>query len=93
MKAMALIDDIFRRPQRGNENNVRRVSPAQLKYLRDLIESEGPRAAIRQGAPGSLIWMPSGPSKYILTEDLSGNRHTLTRLLNLETGDAGSLFG
>ncbi len=92
MTALELIDSIFRRPELRPyiPSNVRRITLRQLGYLRALIEAEGPDEAIRRGAPGSLIWMPKG-EKYVLTEDLRGNKHTLTRLRNILAIDSGRL--
>jgi len=92
MTAFDLIDSIFRRAQAGMPGNMRRITPAQLKYLRDLIDAEGPSEAIKRGAPGSLVWTPEGRDKFVVTEDLSGNRHTLTRLANLVASESGQLF-
>lgn len=92
MTAFDLIDSIFRRAQPGVAGNVRRISREQLHYLRDLIDIDGPASAIKRGAPGSLIWTPAGRDKYVVTEDLVGNRHTVTRLANLVSSESGRLF-
>jgi hypothetical protein len=93
MKALELIDDIFRRPQRGADANMRRITPEQLAYVRGLIERDAERNAVTRGAPGSLIWMPKKDRyKYVVTEDASGKKHTLTRIANLETSECGRLF-
>jgi len=94
MNAFDLITDIFARPQADTEANVRRLTPAQLTYLRDLIEAEGPTEAIEYRRNG-LVWSPAGRHKYILAEDLSARRravHTVTRLSNLTPTGAGRLF-
>lgn len=93
MTAFDLIDSIFSRPQTGIAGNMRRVTPAQLKYLRDLIGADPEGGHVRNGGPGSLVWMPSGRHKYVLTEDpTGGDKHTLTRLSNLIGTESGRLF-
>jgi hypothetical protein len=92
MTAHDLIDSIFSRPQLGLAGNMRRITPAQLKYLRDLIGQDPEGASVCPGAANSLVWMPSGRWKYVLTEDPIGNKHTLTRLGNLVASEAGRLF-
>lgn len=92
MTAHDLIADIFGRPQRGAPGNMRRITRAQLDYLRDLIGADPECAAVERGAPGSLIWMLHGRDKYVLTEDLAGNQHTLTRLSNISASNSGMLF-
>ncbi|MGB7986544.1 MAG: hypothetical protein WCF54_15355, partial [Terracidiphilus sp.] len=57
-----------------------------------LIDSDAEAAAVTRGAPGSLVWMPSGRYKYVLTEDLTGEKHTLSRLKSLTATGAGNLF-
>jgi len=91
MTAFELIDSIFWRAQPGTPGNLRRITREQLNYLRDLIDKAGPSEAIKRGAPGSLIWTPAGRHKYVVTEDLTGNRHTLTRLANVAS-ESGTLF-
>jgi hypothetical protein len=93
MTALELINDIFRRPQRGVDANMRRITPDQLTYVRVLIERDVERNAVTRGAPGSLIWMPTKDRyKYVVAEDLVGKKHTLTRIANLETSECGRLF-
>lgn len=92
MTAFDLIDSIFSRAQREAAGNVRRITRDQLKYLRDLIDADPEGGAVRNGAPGSLVWMPRGARKYVLTEDLNGNKHTLTRLSSIATSETGRLF-
>jgi hypothetical protein len=87
-----LIDSIFARPQAGLAGNIRSVTIMQLGYLRDLIGQDPEGGAIRAGAPGCMIWMPSGRWKYILAEDSIGNKHTLTRMGTLKPSGAGELF-
>jgi hypothetical protein len=90
--AIDLIDSIFARRSWGAaEANVRGITPDQLKYLRDLIQRDPEGHKVRAGAPGSLVWTPSGPHRYIVTEDpTGGEKHTLTRLSNISAGP--SLF-
>ncbi len=92
MTACALIADIFSRVQPGVASNIRRITPRQLAYLRLLIDADPQAAAVTRGAPGSLVWTPAGHDKYILTEDLRGTKHTLTRLSNAAVEGNGSLF-
>jgi hypothetical protein len=88
-----LIDSIFSRGQEGIAGNMRRITAGQLKYLRDLIDANPEGAAVTRGAPGSLIWMPSGRYKYVITEDpTGGKKHTLTQLSSLAPSDEGMLF-
>jgi hypothetical protein len=72
--------------------DVRRITPDQVKYLRDLIEQAGPAARIQTGAPGALVWSPEGLHRYVVTEDLRGSRHTLVRLSKAPSADCGLLF-
>jgi hypothetical protein len=92
MTAFDLIDSIFSRPAWGVAPNVRRISREQLVYLRGLIDRDAEAGKARKGAPGSLVWMPPGPHKYVLSEDLGGDRHTLTRLSNIAASQEPSLF-
>ena len=93
MTAHGLIASIFGRVQPGMQGHVRRISRRQLDWLRDLIGADEEGGAVRPGdAPGSLIWMPSGRWKYVLTEDRIGDKHTLTRLTTLRPTGAGRLF-
>lgn len=93
MTPFGLIDSIFSRPAWGGvANNVRRISPEQLVYLRDLIDADPERGAVKRGAAGSLTWSPGGRHEYLITEDLVGTRHTLTRISHIEAAEMGSLF-
>jgi hypothetical protein len=93
MTAFDLIDSIFSRPPWGGvAGNVRRISPEQFRYLRNLIDADPEGGSVKRGVPGSLIWMPSGRHKYILTEDMGGTKHTLTRLSNIAASMSGRLF-
>jgi hypothetical protein len=91
MTAHELIDSIFSKPQ-GGPGHLRRITRRQLDYLRSLIEADEEGGAVREGAPGSLIWMPMGRWKYVLTEDRLGDKHMLTRLGNIVPSGTGKLF-
>ena len=93
MTAHELIEDIFRRPQRGVAGNERRITMKQLVYLRDLIGQDEEGAAVKPGRGLSLVWMPSGRTKFVLTEDpTGGDKHTITKYMNLVPSGAGELF-
>ncbi len=93
MTAHELIESIFSRPQQKMPGNVRRITPAQLGYLRDLIGQDEEGGAVTGGAGGSLVWKPRGRHKYILTEDpTGGEKHTLTKLTTLDASGTGKLF-
>jgi hypothetical protein len=88
-----LIDSIFRRPAWKDEpGNLRHVTRAQLDYLRRLIDANPEGGAVMRGMGDSLVWMPMGRDKYVLTEDPRGNKHTLMRLANIVPSEAGRLF-
>lgn len=93
MIAHDLIESIFSRSGwRAAAPNVRSITPEQLKFLRDLIAKDPESHKARAGDRGSLVWMPSGPFKYVLTEDpTGGKKHTLARLSNIAAA-SGSLF-
>ena len=91
MTAQQLIAETFSCVQSGAASNLRRLSPRQFTWLRDLIEVEA-GGTIGRGDMGSLVWTPPGPDKYVLTEDPRGEKHTLTRLGNISTSGAGNLF-
>lgn len=93
MTAYELIDSIFARVQPGMPGNERRITRRQLDWLRDLIGADPEGGAVRSGGPGSLVWMPSGRTKYIITEDpTGGDKHTLVKLANLTPSAEGRLF-
>ena len=93
MTAFDLIDSIFARVQPGMPGNMRRITPRQLKYLRDLIGADPEGGAVKDGGRGSLVWMPAGRTKYVLTEDpIGGEKHTLTKMGNLRPSAEGRLF-
>jgi hypothetical protein len=88
-----LIGDFFSRPQANIESNKRYITPAQWKFLVDLIGQDPEGSAIENGANGGLVWMPSGRWKYVLSQNPDGTRKTLTRLNAGRPVDAGRLFG
>jgi hypothetical protein len=93
MTAFDLIYSIFSKPGwRGVAPNVRIMTPDQLGLLEKLINEDPERGKMHAGAPGSFVWMPAGKHKYVVTRDLHGTRHMLTRLSNIETSLIGSLF-
>jgi hypothetical protein len=88
-----LIESIFSRVQWNMPANVRRITVDQLKWLRDLIGRDPEGGAVTGGSMNSLVWMPSGRHKYVITEDpTGGTKHTLARLSNLVASDEGRLF-
>jgi hypothetical protein len=72
---------------------MRRITPAQLAYVRSLILGEEIPAEVRSGTDGSLVWTPPGRDKFIVTEDRIRQKHTITKLSNLVESKSGSLFG
>ncbi|MGC9158745.1 MAG: hypothetical protein ACP5FH_07105 [Terracidiphilus sp.] len=94
MQAFDLIDSIFSRPARGAEAKLRRITRRQLVKLRELIDEDPERTAVRRGDPGSLVWSPTkGKHKYVLTEDPEGGeKHTLARLGKVSGAGTGNLF-
>ena len=92
MTAHQLIDSIFSRPQMWLPGNMRRITPAQLDFLVNLIDEDEEGGAIEKGSGRSLVWMPSGRHKYVITEDAKGGKHTLTRMSNLVASASGRLF-
>jgi hypothetical protein len=91
MTAHDLITDIFSRVQSG-PSNMRRITRPQLNLLCRLIGEDKDAGAVQHGLGDSLVWAPGGRNKYVITEDLRGNRHTLTRLANIVPSGAGMLF-
>jgi len=96
MTAYELIRDIFSRYQAGVPGNARCITRPQLELLRKLIaeDPEGRAVESSPAEPGysATVWLPAGRNKYILTEDLQGKRHRLTRLANVVRTDMGRLF-
>jgi hypothetical protein len=92
MTAHNLISDIFSRSQTGIADNMRRITRPQLNLLIKLIGENEESGAVQRGSGGSLVWMPRGLDKYVITEDPRGNKHTLTHLSNLIPTGMGSLF-
>lgn len=92
MTAFDLIESIFARPQRDMPSNERRITATQLSYLKDLIGADPEGGAMARAGPGVWTWAPAGRTKYQLTEDYQGNRHTLARFMNLTASETGRLF-
>jgi hypothetical protein len=92
MTAHDLIASIFSRTQQDLPGNVRRITRAQLDFLLRLIGEDEEGGAVQRGRGGSVVWMPSGRNKYVIAEDLRGNKHTLTRLGNIVASSSGCLF-
>jgi hypothetical protein len=96
MTAHDLITDIFSRHQDGVPGHMRRITRPQLDFLLGLIGEDEEGGAV-ENVPAdagfrATAWKPSGRNKYIVTEDLRGKRHTLTRLSNLVASGTGCLF-
>jgi hypothetical protein len=87
-----LIVDIFSRVQGGVPSNMRRITGRQLNLLRTLIGEDKESRAAESGGPGVTIWTPPGRDKYVITEDLRGKHHSLTRLANIGNSGTGMLF-
>jgi hypothetical protein len=94
MTAHDLIDSIFSRPQQSVAGNIRYISEDQRKFLTDLIGQDSEGGSVTRGAGGSLVWVPSGRHKYVLTENVTIGRkpHTLMRLSNIIASETGRLF-
>ncbi len=101
MTAYDLIADIFRRNGPWNNGlpaNVRSITGAQLDLLRRLIGQDKDAGAVESGGPGETIWTPATGDKYVIAEDLRGDRrgcskrHTIERLPSTVPVGMGSLF-
>ncbi len=92
MTAHDLIASIFSRVQDGMPGNARRISRAQLDFLRGLIGEDQEGGTMQTTGPGVSVWTPSGRNKYVIREDLRGNRHVLERLANMVPTGMGRLF-
>jgi hypothetical protein len=92
MTAHDLIASIYQRPQEGRPPNERGISGRTLAYLKDLIGADEEGAAFVCDGPGVWLWTPRGRTKYRITEDLHGNRHSIARFMNLTSSDTGLLF-
>lgn len=87
-----LIAQIYARGSFGLTGDMRRITRPQLDLLRKLIAEDPEAAALTRASANSQLWTPSGRDKYLITEDLKGERHTITRLMNLRASGAGMLF-
>ena len=95
MTALDLIADIFRRDGAWNNGlaaNVRRITGPQLDLLRLLIGQDHHAGAMESGGPGVAIWAPPGGTKYVIAEDLRGDRHSLSRAASSVPVGMGMLF-
>jgi hypothetical protein len=92
MTAHDLIADIFSRHQDGVPGNMRRITRPQMDLLFRLIGEDEDGGAVQSAGPGVTVWMPMGRNKYVVTEDLRGKRHTLTRMSNIVPCGTGMLF-
>jgi threonyl-tRNA synthetase len=92
MTAWELIADIYARPQAGMASNERRITARQLGYLKDLIAEDEEGGAIEKRGPGVWLWLPSGRTKYEITEDFVKGRHKIARLANVSASATGRLF-
>ena len=92
MTAHELIASIFLRVQDGMPGNARRISRAQLDFLRTLIGEDEQGGAMQTAGPGVAVWTPSGRNKYVIREDLRGDRHVLERLANVVPTGMDRLF-
>lgn len=92
MTAFDLIDSIFARVQLGTPGHQRRITQQQYDYLRGLIEEDPEGSAFRAHGPGEMIWMPSGRTKYILSEEGPGRKRMLTKMGSLQASAMGRLF-
>lgn len=92
MTAEYLVTEIFSRPQLGMDSERRRLTERQFVALRDLMLKEEPKGTVHTGLGGSLVWMPPGPLKYVLTEDRERWKHQLTRMTSAAPAESGRLF-
>jgi hypothetical protein len=92
MTAFDLIDSIFARHQDGVPGNERRVTSAQLGYLRNLIDADPEGGALRRDGPNVWLWAPAGRNKYRIEEDMVKGRHKIARLSTLTPSATGRLF-
>jgi hypothetical protein len=92
VSALGFVEEIFSRYQ-GGPGNVRRVTLRQLLKIEELINEGSDAGAVTRGAPGSFLWKPDGRWKYVVTRDLVGNKHTLTRFAKIMADGMPTLFG
>jgi hypothetical protein len=90
--AHELISDIFSRPQANVAGNMRYITERQFNWLVALIGADEEGGAVKYGANGGLVWMPSGRYKYVLSYVPSLDRRSIMRLANLAPSDSGTLF-
>lgn len=92
MTAQQLIADIFSRPQHNLPSEMRRLTPEQFKYVRDMILIEDAKGTVHSGQGGSLVWSPAAGEKYVLTEDRDRWKFTLTKFAAVEWTGQPTLF-
>lgn len=95
MTAAYLVNEIFSRPQQGVASDIRLLTERQFVALRGLMLSDKARAggtAYIAGLEGSLVWMPPGPLKFVLTEDRVRSKYLLTRMRTAAPAESGRLF-
>jgi hypothetical protein len=92
MTAEFLVTEIFSRPQQGAPADMRRLTERQFVALRALMLEEESKGTVHGGLGGSLVWMPPGQVKYVLTEDRARWKHTLTRMSTATPAESGRLF-
>lgn len=92
MTAEYLVTEIFSRTQLGTPSEWRRLTERQFVALRALILNEEPKGTVHTGLGGSLVWMPPGQWKYVLTEDRDRWKHQLTRMSTAAPAESGRLF-
>lgn len=91
MTADYLIDQIFSR-HREMPSDMRVLTAREFVALRGLILKEESKGTVHTGLGGSLVWMPPGEVKYVLTEDRVRWKHTLTRMSTAAAVESGRLF-
>lgn len=92
MAAFEFIDEILSRHQSGVPGNERWITANQRAKILELIGEHEESGALRGNAGGSLIWMPKGRRKFVLSDHNNCKRHKLTVLANLVESESGRLF-
>ncbi len=95
MSAHSFIDELYQRDgywNRGLTAEKRRITPGQYAKLLDLIGRDEDGGALTKGMGGSLVWMPRGRNKWVITEELGGKSYVLTKMMSLAASDSGRLF-